>query len=293
LSGGVGAGLESNGLGFGLLRVRRHNLKVSQTDAGHTEGGPEAALPLRFSSLDLRALWCHPERLQGTKDMAKVMPGMVAWAVVTGVVMAKSGLPTWVAAGMALCVFAASAQLSAVPLLLAGAPLWVIWLTAACVNLRFVIFSAQMRRHMVCLPLRWRLLAGYLTADVTYVMSVQRYGDSPLASPQHLAPLAYFLGGAIVNWGGWCLGAIAGVWGASWIPTRWGMQFAGALALLALLVNLSRDRKTFSTAVVAGAAATALYALPFKLYIVAAVVVGVSVGLAWDAWDRARDEGAC
>jgi predicted branched-subunit amino acid permease len=65
-------------------------------------------------------------------DMARVMPGMVAWGVVTGVVMAKSGLPVWVAAAMALCVFAASAQLSAVPLLLVGAPLWVIWLTAAC-----------------------------------------------------------------------------------------------------------------------------------------------------------------
>jgi len=271
---------------------RAHNLVVSQHDAGHSEGGPEASLPLRFSSVDLRALWRHPEREQGMRDMARVMPGLMAWALVTGVVMAKSGLPTWVAASMALCVFAASAQLSAVPLLLAGAPLWVIWLTAACVNLRFVIFSAQMRRHLVCLPLRWRLLAGYLTADVTYVMSVQRHGESPPASPQHLAPLAYFMGGSVVNWGGWCAGALAGVWGAAWIPTRWGLQFAGALALLALLVNLSRDRRTFSTAVVAGAAATALYSLPFKLYIVASVVIGVSVGLAWDGWSRARDEGA-
>lgn len=249
-------------------------------------------MPLRFTVLDVKALWRHPERAQGMRDMARVMPGLMAWAVVTGVVMAKSGLPFWVAEAMAVCVFAASAQLSAVPLLLAGAPLWVIWLTAACVNLRFVIFSAQMRKHMVCLPLGWRVLAGYLTADVTYVLSVQRHGESPPASPRHPAPLAYFMGGALVNWAGWCVAALLGVVGASWIPTRWGLQFAGALALLALLVNLSRDRRTFSSAVVAGAAATALYSLPFKLYIVAAVAVGVTVGLVWDALARARDEGA-
>jgi predicted branched-subunit amino acid permease len=244
---------------------------------------------LRFERLDLRALWRHPACAQGMRDMARVMPGLMAWAVITGVVMAKSGLPTWVAASMALCVFAASAQLSAVPLLMAGAPLWVIWLTAACVNLRFVIFSAQMRRHMMCLPLRWRLLAGYLSADVVYVMAVNRHGEGPDAGPEHTEPLAYFMGLAVVNWPGWSLAALAGVFGAAWIPTKWGLGFAGALALLALLVNLSRDCRTFMSAVAAGAVAAALYDLPFNLYIGVAVLTGVGLGLAWDAWRPVRE----
>lgn len=253
--------------------------------------GPKAVTPLRFVQMDWRALWDHPERAVGSREMWRVMPGLMAWALVTGMVMAKSGLPTWVAALMAVSVFAASAQLSAVPLLLAGAPLWVVWLTAACVNLRFTIFSVQMRPHMVALPWRWRLLAGYLTADVPYVLTVQRHGDGPAASPTHLAPLAYFLGGVVVNWTGWSSMALLGVLGAAWIPASWGLGFAGALALLALLVSLSKDRRTFGSAVVAGAAAAALYALPYKLYIVAAVVVGVAVGMAWDAWaDPSHEE---
>lgn len=261
----------------------------STETADHCDARPELAP--RFASLDWSALWRHPERAQGTREMVRVMPGLMAWALVTGMVMAKSGLPTWVAALMAVSVFAASAQLSAVPLLLAGAPLWVIWLTAACVNLRFTIFSAQMRKHMVALPLRWRLLAGYLTADVPYVLTVQRHGDAPPAGPDNLAPLAYFLGGVVVNWTGWSLSALAGVWFAAWIPASWGLGFAGALALLALLVNLSKDGRTFAAAVVAGAAATALFGLPYKLYIVAAVAVGVVVGLTLDGWSRARQEG--
>src|SRR5690606_38633074 len=98
------------------------------------------------------------------RDMGSVTPGVVAWGLVTGVAMVKAGLPLSIALLMSLSVFAASAQLAALPLMLAGAPLWVVWVTALCVNLRFVIFSAQMRVHMMSLPLRWRLVAGYLTA---------------------------------------------------------------------------------------------------------------------------------
>ena len=114
--------------------------------------------------------------------------------LVTGVAMAKSGLPLSIAVLMSLSVFAASAQLAAVPLMLVGAPLWMVWLTAACVNLRFVIFSVQMRPHMMTLPMRWRLMAGYLTADVTYVLSVHRYEGKAPASNENLAPLVYFVG---------------------------------------------------------------------------------------------------
>lgn len=55
---------------------------------------------------------------------------------------------------MSLLVYAGSAQLAVVPLLAFGGPLWVVWLTAACVNLRFVIFSSMWRSYFQHLPLR-------------------------------------------------------------------------------------------------------------------------------------------
>jgi predicted branched-subunit amino acid permease len=51
---------------------------------------------------------------------------------------------------MSLLVFAGSAQLAVIPLLAAGAPVWLIWATAACVNLRFLILSAQWRPTSAC-----------------------------------------------------------------------------------------------------------------------------------------------
>ncbi|MCH8178682.1 MAG: AzlC family ABC transporter permease [Proteobacteria bacterium] len=233
--------------------------------------------PLR-SLLDPR-LWRHPECRQGVRDMARVVPGMMAWGLVTGVAMTTSGLPLGVVLCLSLLVFAASAQLSSVPLLLVGAPLWVVWMTALCVNLRFVIFSAQLRPHMMTLPLRWRLMAGYLSADVTYVLTVHRHGQSAPASAEAPAPLAYFVGAAAVNWAGWNVASLAGILFASQVPAAWGLAFAGTLALLALLVTLLKDRVSVSSTALAGVAAVLCFSLPFRLHIVVAVMVAVAAGL--------------
>ena len=74
-----------------------------------------------------------------------------------------------------MLVFAGSAQLAAIPLIAAGAPLWVIWATAFCVNLRFVVFSLHLRDYFMFMPRARRLWLGFFTGDVTYVLFTQRF----------------------------------------------------------------------------------------------------------------------
>ncbi len=211
--------------------------------------------------------------------MVRVAPGMIAWGLVTGVAMTTSGLPLGVVLFMSLAVFAASAQLSAVPLMLVGAPLWVVWLTALCVNLRFVIFSAQLRPHMLTLSLPWRMLAGYLSADIVYVMTVHRHGGTAPVDGDKAAPLAYFSGAAVVGWATWNLASLGGIAFAAQVPTDWGLAFAGTLALLALLVTLLKDHVSVLATVLAGVAAVVCWGLPFRLHIVVAVLVAVAAGM--------------
>lgn len=239
--------------------------------------------PALSSLLDPR-LRTHPAFRTGMKDMARVLPGMIAWGLVTGVAMTTSGLPLPIVLLMSVLVFAASAQLSAVPLLLVGAPLWLIWLTALCVNLRFVIFSAQLRPHMMTLPLRWRLVAGYLSADVTYVLTVHRHGEDAPAGASNPEPLAYFLGVALVNWTGWNVASLLGIAFASQIPQAWGLGFAGSLALLALLVTLIKDGRGLLSVAVGAIVAVAAWGMPMRLHIVVAIAVAVGAGLAIDRW---------
>ncbi|MFM1870156.1 MAG: hypothetical protein RLY99_900, partial [Pseudomonadota bacterium] len=77
--------------------------------------------------------------------MSKAGFAIFTWALVTGMAMAESSLTTWQAIGMSLLVYAGSAQLAALPLMAGDFPFWTIFLTAAVVNLRFVIFSAGLQ----------------------------------------------------------------------------------------------------------------------------------------------------
>jgi predicted branched-subunit amino acid permease len=231
-----------------------------------------------MNELQRRPIWRHPEFARGARDMVGVSLGIAAWGLVTGVAMAKSGLPMSLAVLMSLLVFAGSAQLAALPLILSGAPIWMVWAIALCVNLRFVIFSAQWRPYFAHLP-RWKRMAhGYFTADLNYVVFMARFPE-PRPSPEQ-AP--YFWGGVAVNWTSWQLPTLVGLLLADAIPTEWGFGFAGILALLGLMYSLLSDRASWAAAVVAGAAAVAAAALPLKLNVVVAIAAAVAMGLLMD-----------
>ena len=73
-----------------------------------------------------RASRAHPDFMQGARDMLGVSPGIAAWGLMTGVAMIKSGMGMAESLLMAAIVFAGSAQLASIPLILAGAPVGVI-----------------------------------------------------------------------------------------------------------------------------------------------------------------------
>ena len=141
----------------------------------------------------------HPSFRMAAIDMAGTSLGIAAWGLVTGVAMVKSGMSIGMAVFMSLLVYAGSAQLAVIPLLSVGAPLWVVWLTAACVNLRFVIFSSMWRSYFAHLPLRQRLAVGYFSGDVIYVAFMKRFPE-PRPAPEQVP---YFWGAASTNWLAW------------------------------------------------------------------------------------------
>jgi predicted branched-subunit amino acid permease len=225
------------------------------------------------------ALFRHPEFLRGVRDMASVALGIAAWGLMTGVSMIKSGLSLSEALLMGVLVFAGSSQLAAVPLIAAGAPMWVILATAFCVNLRFVVFSAHLRPYVMHQPLWRRLLGGYLTADLSYVLFTKRY-PTPSSDPAVIAAQdAYWAGNSAINWFSWVSCSLLGIAMANAIPVSWGLGFAGILALLGILCSLVSTPLRAVSAGIAGAAAVAAFALPLKLNILVAIAAAVAVCL--------------
>lgn len=264
-------------------------------------------------------LWREPEFALGVREMASVSLGIAAWGLVTGMAMANAGLGVALSVVMSLTVYAGSAQLASLPLLVMGAPLWLIWGTALCVNLRFVIFSAQWRPFFMHLSRRSRLWHGYMSTDMGYVLFMKRYalvhpargggtgagadaakwaadGAASAASGQAgdrslRGPMAYFWGGAVSNWVAWQVSSMIGIVLAESIPDHWGIGFAGTLALLALTCSLITDRITVLSALMAATAALAAYALPMRLNIVVAIAAAVVLGVLLDQW-HGRQSGA-
>ena len=223
-------------------------------------------------------LWRHPEFARGWSDMVGTALGIAAWGLLTGIAMAKSDLPMALAVLMSLIVFAGSAQLAALPLLASGAPLWVIWATAFCVNLRFIIFSAGWRQYFAPLPRAQRLRIAYFAADLNFALFMRRFPQPVPVSES----VPYFWGGVALNWLAWQIPSLIGLLVGDRIPTQWGLGFAGTMALLALSFSLLQDRATCIAAGVAGAAAVAAYALPLKLNILVAIAAAVAIGLVID-----------
>jgi predicted branched-subunit amino acid permease len=226
----------------------------------------------------ISALLRHPQFRLGVRETLPIMPGIASWALVTGVAMVKAGLAPGLALLMSFTVYAGSAQLSALPLMMIGTPVWGILAAAFCINLRFIVFSIQWRPFVMHLPLWRRLGFGYLSGDMTYVLFMKRF-----PRPERLpGQMQFYLGSTSVNWLGWQVPSVAGILLADVMPTNWGLGFAGVLALLGVVYTMLSDRATTLAALVAGGAAIAAFALPLRLYIVVAIVAAICAGLVFD-----------
>jgi len=234
----------------------------------------------------------HPAFRAGARDMAPLAAGISAWGLMTGVAMVKSGMSVVEALAMTFLVYAGSSQLAAIPLIVAGAPIWVILATGFCVNLRFVVFSLHLRPYLMHLP-RWRrLVDGYFTADLSYVLFTRQFPTPGQTPQQRREQEAYLAGNYGITWCSWMGASVIGIVLANLIPSQWGLGFAGVLCLIGILCSLASTPARLMAALVAGAAAVAAYEFPLKLNIVAAIAAAVLAGLWLEqrlprAWSRA------
>jgi predicted branched-subunit amino acid permease len=202
--------------------------------------------------------------------------GLGAWGMVVGVAMVKSGLTVLQASVMTLVVFSGSAQLASLPLIAAGAPIWVIFATALVVNLRFVIFSALLAPHFLKLSLFQRFYLGYISGDLSIALFLQRY---PSAAPER-GKLSFLKGLLYPNWVAWQVGTLTGVFLGSTVPTEWQLGFAGTLAILCILVPLVANSAALCGVLVAGIVSVLAHGLPYKLGLLVAVLVGMVTAIA-------------
>jgi predicted branched-subunit amino acid permease len=222
---------------------------------------------------------------RGMRELLPAAPGVIAWGIVTGVAMVKSGLTVPEAIGLSLLAYAGSAQLAALPLIASVAPLWLVFVTALVVNLRFVVYSAAVRPYFFELSRRQRLGLGYIIGDIMFV----KFTNLLQSEPRYSQPIAYYTGGASCNWLIWQVASIAGILLAKEIPPAWGLELAGTLALIALVVPLCKHRPTLAGALVSAVVAVAAHELPMRLGLLMGLLLGMATAFAVER--ASRNEG--
>jgi len=192
--------------------------------------------------------------------------------------MVASGIPPLVAMLMSVIVFAGASMVASAQLLASSAPVAVIILTTAIINLRFMMYSASLRLHFANAPLRWRIAIAYLTADNVYGLLLGRYAEHP----QDEGKLEYFMGAGILVWFAWQLAVLGGVLIGAGVPASWRLEFAAPLAFIAMTIPHLRDRAMIIAALAAGIAVIAAHSLPLRLNILVAAMVGIAAGLVFE-----------
>ncbi len=224
---------------------------------------------------------------EGVGEILVFSLGLVPWAIATGIAMRASGLSVGESVAMNVLVFAATAQLGTLPLLVSEAPVWLILATAAILNLRFVIYSAAMAPAFHDQPWARRALGSYLLVDVVFLVQ----GPGLLQEQDAQRRWGRFLGAGLWCWGTWQIASLVGIVGASWVPAHWSLGFMGTIALLVLLVPMCRERVMLVTAVAAGASALLLRDLPLRTGVIAAVIVGLVAGYLFERRQQGGTRG--
>lgn len=211
---------------------------------------------------------------EGFRAFLPLSVGLIPWAMVTGVAMQSAGLSLLQAMGMNVIVFAAVAQIGTLPLIVADAPLWLIGLTALALNLRFMIFSAAIARGFEGIGVFRRALCGYLLIDGIFAVCTDRM----LREPDPHFRLGYYLAPAVWGWCLWQVSTLAGVLGADVLPRDWSLDFMAPIALMVILVSLTKQRPMLVAAAVGGTASVLLQNMPLKLGVIVAILIGMVAG---------------
>jgi 4-azaleucine resistance transporter AzlC len=222
-----------------------------------------------------------PTRLQsfaaGTRDTVPMLVGAAPFGVIFGSLVTTNLLAAWQGQFMSLSVFAGSSQFIALTLVASHAGLLVIWFATFIVNLRHMLYGASLLPHVSHLPMRWRLLLGFLLTDETFAVMdtyCRRHADSPT---RHW----YFLGSGLSMYLNWQIWTVIGLAFGAIFPQlqSLGLDFAMAATFIAIVVPQLKHFPFLGAALVAGFFSYVFKGFPYQLGLMCSVALGVAAGL--------------
>lgn len=222
---------------------------------------------------------------RGLLATAPLLPGVVAFGLLYGVMARQVGFTAWQAWAMSLIVHAGSAQFAVLGMWGAAGATTII-LTTLVINLRHLLLGASVAPHLRDLSPPWKALLALWMSDESYALAIAEYERG---RGSHW----YFLGANVGIYLAWPAGGLLGATLGTAIPNpgRYGLDLLFPLAFLGLLTAFLTDRISVVVALAGGGLALlGALLLPGKWYVVVAGLLGSALGLLLEevgkAWKR-------
>jgi len=188
----------------------------------------------------------------GVRHELPLQLGVIPFGLVFGILGLASGLTSLQTILLSSILFGGASQVVFAQLWAAGVPPLIVGGSVSVVNLRHVLYSASMAQYLAHLPLRWRILLGYLLTDEAYAVSIKRFQDGPKTRYQVIA--------------------------GTTIPESWSLSFAIPLTFIALVAPSIRRRADLVACVVAAVLSLICQPLPWKSWIIISALGGIAAG---------------
>ena len=214
--------------------------------------------------------------LRGIRAGAPFVLIVVPFALVFGVIATEAGLNLAEVMALTVLVIAGASQLTAIQLMVEGAPVLMVLAAALAVNMRMAMYSAALTPHLGAAPLWQRALAAYMMVDQAYAVSAVTFEREPERSVAWKT--AFYFGVLLPIVPLWYAGSYAGAVLGDAIPPEYGLDAAVPVAFIAVFAPALRTLAHLAAASVAIAVALALAFLPWNLGLIVAALAGMATG---------------
>lgn len=217
------------------------------------------------------------EMLDGARATLPLIIGAIPFGIIFGTLAGPSGLSPLGALAMSVFVYAGSAQFIALGLLAAGAAVPVIIATTFVVNLRHILYAANLVPKVGHLPHRWRIMMAFGLTDETFAAVSNRFLLQENTDYAHW----FYLGSMLAMYGNWVLCTGLGIALGELFPdmTDWGLDFAMSVTFIGMVIPYLKSKPMWGAVIVSGAIAMATIAMPHKLGLMVAALCGIATGL--------------
>ena len=126
------------------------------------------------------------------------------------------------------------------------------------------------------------MFLAYLLTDEAYAVVITHYHQPGEATRKHW----YFLGAGLTLWSTWQVSTAVGIILGAEVPASWSLDFTLPLTFIAIVVPTLKERAGVATAATAGIVAVLAAGLPFRLGLVVATLIGISIGMCLEPRDN-------